>query len=305
MSNMRNLGAILLGVAAIGYSIQGANAQVTVSNGSHSVGIGASGELYNPRTNVGFLRVADGYDPIQPGTPRDSWGVRGGGSEGHGDGMFLGSNVTVNTLTGGASGHSNMTTGDGALTVDQVYTFLAANVLGIRTGVTNNTGGALPVMFQRNVDWDIVPTPFAEVINVDPLSGPVVGSSYYGFEDSDPGVPFGFSAGPAGGSFGPGDLGGGMKIDLGMLGAGATSFFDVFYAINLDGQAPFALHNQLQSLGATFIITGHSSDGSFTSASHSAALAFGTAVPEPGSLAMVGGLLVSGLGIVIRRRRSA
>jgi hypothetical protein len=304
----RNLAAILTVLAVTGASLQQADAQVSITNGSFTVGIGATGELYNPHTNEAFRRHSDNYDPIQPGTPKDSWGVRGGASEGHGDAMFFGSNVIGPSPTGGVTAHANHTTFDGALSVDQVYSFLAANVLGIRTSITNNTGGALPVMFQRNVDWDIVPTTFGEIINVDPLGGQVVGSSYYGFEDPDPGVAYAFSGGAAGGTFGPGDLGGGMQIDLGMIGAGATSFFDVFYGISLEEQTPFELRSQLQGLGASFVITGHSSDGSFTSASHSAAMGFGLArqdVPEPGSLAMIGGVIVSGLGIYIRRRRSA
>ena len=51
------------------------NVTITNSTGTFSVGIGPNGELFDDSTGVGIRRISDGYDPLAPGTPRDSWGV--------------------------------------------------------------------------------------------------------------------------------------------------------------------------------------------------------------------------------------
>src|SRR5438067_11899712 len=43
------------------------------------------GNLFDPNFAVGFLRTADGYDPIRPGTPREAYGVSAGSVGGYVD----------------------------------------------------------------------------------------------------------------------------------------------------------------------------------------------------------------------------
>ncbi|MFY9969960.1 MAG: hypothetical protein WAK41_11215, partial [Roseiarcus sp.] len=62
-----------------------AQAMITDPTSSFSVGIGPNGELYDSGTGVGVRRLSDGYDPLAPGSPRDSWGVETSGGSAYGD----------------------------------------------------------------------------------------------------------------------------------------------------------------------------------------------------------------------------
>ena len=64
-------------IAMFGVAFQ-AHAQnvITDPSASFSVGIDPSGALYDDSPVVGFRRLSDGYDPLAPGTPRDSVGCR-------------------------------------------------------------------------------------------------------------------------------------------------------------------------------------------------------------------------------------
>ena len=282
----------------------------TISSGAYDVQInGIVGNLNDQAgSGVIFRRNADGYDPIIPGTPRAAWGVSASGVSGFADGAFFGnSNLVANgsTFLGSSATVSTfLDSGSGSiLRIDQAYSFAAANVLKICTTVTNVSGSAQAVLFAHNVDWDVAPTPFSEIIKVDPLSGNVIRSSFYGFENPDPTVLFGSNAGPAGGTFGPGDLGGGLVLDLGTLAAGASSSFVIFHALNDIGQDEAGLRAQLTALGASFLITGIDSAGG----SNVAALGVGpkVAVPEPATMTLLG-LGVAGLfGYRARSRKVA
>src|SRR5690242_18820664 len=63
--------------AAVFLSATGAHAVAVITDpgNAFAVGIGTSGELYDTGSGIGFSRLADGYDPLAPGTPRDSWGL--------------------------------------------------------------------------------------------------------------------------------------------------------------------------------------------------------------------------------------
>ena len=65
----------------------------------------------------------------------------------------------------------------------------------------------------------------------DPVSGLVIDSTFFGFEDPDPLIPF-ISSGAGGGTFGPNDFGGGFLLDLGSLLAGETIKFDIFHGLS-------------------------------------------------------------------------
>src|SRR3954449_9130998 len=56
-----------------------ANFVIDSTSGAFSVGVGPDGELYDNTTGTGFRRNADGFDPLAPGTPRDSWGISANG----------------------------------------------------------------------------------------------------------------------------------------------------------------------------------------------------------------------------------
>ncbi|MEO8130274.1 MAG: PEP-CTERM sorting domain-containing protein [Bryobacteraceae bacterium] len=277
-----------------------------ISDGTNSfvVGISNFGALYDGNTGTGIRRVSDGYDPLQPGTPRDSWGISASGFGGYSDPQFYGDlNLILNgsPVFGSNSAFISTFLNDGSnnlLQVDQTYTFGASNILQIATVVTNVSGSAQAVLFQRNVDWD-PPLTFSNFTRSDPFGGFVVDASYYGFEDPDPTSPYAASSGASGGTFGSGDLGAGIKLDLGLLADGGSSMFTFLYGINQEGQSPSDLYSQAAGLGATFLIASYSDEGDFNTASQSAIfgvreIATASATPEPGTLVM----LATGLGLV-------
>jgi hypothetical protein len=280
--------------------------------------------------SVGIQRVSDGYDPII-GTlsgsppfilPREYWGVAAGSVSGFIDPngattphtqniTFNGkSNVTSNGLT--VSAFLNAGAGN-ILQIDQKFSFSAAapNVLDIHVTITNLSSGAQPILFRRGVDWDI--RPFngggpSEIVTVPPLSSPVLEATAQDIAPSaDPLVPYGpLAAPPGGGTFGPGDLGGGFTLGLGTLDPagtvnGRTSLsFDIFEGINVPGsESPGGLVANMNAAGANYVILGQSFDGS-----NSAAIGVQVGVPEPATLTLLGLGLAGLAGWRWRRRRA-
>lgn len=316
----------ILVTAAVLSAIAGASSAdniITNPTGLFAVGINSDGSIFTPGTYatragmqsyVGFQRVGDQYDPINPGTPTEGWsfyGDNGGGSvNAIGSPQFVGSsNISlINESYSGGVGAAiaadlSHDMGGGFATIRQEYSFFQANVVGIKVTVTNTSGAALTrALYNREVDWDILPSFFSEYARLDPIGGDVVDSSYYGFEDRDASTPFVYSA-PGGGLFGLGDLGAGMTIDLvnvngGAIADGASVSFYVFHAISQLRQSENALRSQLIAQGATWIATGVSSSGPGPGAYHAAMGYSRNLIPAPGALALLG---VAGLAA--RRRR--
>src|SRR5205085_4513284 len=122
-----NTRILLAGIAAAVVAAAASQASavvITDLSGQFSVGLGANGELYDGDAGIGFLRNADGFDPIAPGTPRDSWGL----NNDYADGFFFGSTLSSVIAAGANSATASTTTSDG-LAVTQIYSFAAPNVL--------------------------------------------------------------------------------------------------------------------------------------------------------------------------------
>ena len=273
----------------------------TITNGSFTVGIGPDGELYSSSAGIGFQRVSDGYDPLVPGTPRDSWGLAVNGGAGvYADYMNTGT-VGVTSTTLGATVTSTTTLG---YTVAQTFAFVAPNILGVSVLVTNTTGLAGSVVYQRDIDWDVFPTEFNETSSGSAITGNVIDSSYFGFESADPSTAYAASC--AAGCSNTGDDGGGIKISLGTLAAGGSVGFEYFYGINTIGETPAGLLAEVNGLGAYYSILTQSSNSPTAGAVNSAiiSVASSTTTPEPGSWT----LILGGLGAVAagwkRRKRS-
>jgi len=280
-------------------------------SGTYSVGVNSSyGNVYDPTVGIGIVRNADGYDPIAPGTPRESWGLSAGTTAGYADPQDFGtSNITAGSLAGGTITNTlNAGSGD-LLSLTQTYSFVASNVVRILETITNVSGVAQVVGFARNVDFDVAPTQFFEFTKSISAVTPVTGASYYGFESPSPLDPYAFPATP-GTVYGPSDLGAGFQLSLGSLAAGASTSFYVYYGLSLFDQTPDGLTSQVQALapGLWGQATSYSSDGDFFTASNSVTLAIGpitAVVPEPSTMA-IGGLSVLALaGFGLRRRRTA
>src|SRR5690606_19745196 len=95
-----------------------------------------------------------------------------------GDDYFLGSsNIALisESYSGGVGAaiaadlSHNM--GGGFATIRQEYSFFQSNVIGIKVTVTNTSGAALNrALYNREVDWDILPSFFSEYARLDPLA---------------------------------------------------------------------------------------------------------------------------------------
>lgn len=296
---LRNL---VLGSACLLFLATTATAGV-ITSGTTSVGIGPLGNLYDPGAGIGFRRLADGYDPISPGTPHEGWGVSLGGVGGRAAPFFFGnSNIIPNgapvfgASTASISTFLNAGAGN-LLQVDQSYSFAAPNVLAIDVTLTNLSGVVGAALFRRLVDWD--PTGFSEIITANALSSPAINGTFQGFQDANPLAALSDLFAAGGGTTGVGDLGGGFTLDLGLLAAGGSTSFRLLHAISGTGQSEASLRAQLEALGGTYIITGRDDIPN----DRSAGLAI-AAVPEPASLATFGIAGLIGLGsVVVRRRR--
>ena len=305
--------AMLLAVAAPAVK---ADLVITDPTNSYRVGIGPNGELYSNDAGIGFLR-SDGYDPLAPSVPRDSWGVATASGAAYADFWGYGDAGVASTVTSTANTARYVTTtanatlfaggtGDLGLTVTQDYAFAAPNILSITTTLVNTSGSDLAnVLFQRNIDWDVAPTQFAEISFGAAVSGNVIDSSYQGFENPDPSAPYAFSM-AGGGTFGPDDLGGGIKINLGTLAANASTSFQYLYGINAAGESTAGLIAQVSGIGGPNTYYVATENGSCTAGTNplcgiavgtnSAVIAVAPAqtngvdnpVPEPGAWPLVG-----------------
>ncbi len=307
---VRRLANVMAAALAFAAIATVASAQVISSpGGNYAAGVTSTGNLYE--SGVGLSRGgAFGFDPIAPGTPRESWGVSASGFAGYSDPSYF---SVINLAANGAPVYGANTAftstflTDGItnfLQIDQTFSWSAENVLKIAISVTNLDSVSHAALFSRDVDWDM-PLSFVNVSNVDALVSPLIDSSFFGFESPDPTAAYGLPAGAGGGVFGPGDLGGGMHIDLGVLLAGGSATFDIYHALNTEGQSEAALRAQLYGLGATFAIT--ATDPADTGNLYVAAMAFGPGervqdVPEPGTLAMLAGIGIAGFAVIRRRK---
>lgn len=298
--------ARLLLTAAVALVASPLFATGVITSGPFTVGIGPNGELFDSNAYVGFRRDADGYDPLAPGTPRDSWGISTSAGTAYGDYQFYGAqNITAVAFTqawGGATQTALISTSLG-IGIKMDYVFAAPNVLKIHHSVYNLDGSPFrdAFLFQRDWDLDVVPTPFNE--NTVGIFYPVgARDSYYGFEDPDPSVPYIFPCGPLGCNV-AGDLGGGVKISDGLKNVVRSSRFTYCYAINQDGQTLDGLVQQMYDLGCRHIVGTQSfENGYWPSLGVNSGAISVTAVPEPGTWA----LLIAGFGLVgwASRRRS-
>ena len=244
------------------FAASSAQAQNVVSNGSFSVGIGANGELYDYGTGIGFLRLSDGYDPLAPGSPYDSWGVETSGGSAD-SALSSGTNITGTTLTGlpGVSAKAVSTTTVG-VTVTQTYNFLQPNVLKVTDTITNTSGGPLTgVLFQRDVDWDVAPTEFNENSfgNPIPVGSNITDSTHHGFDPIYLSVPyFEFRAG--GVQSVPATLAAASASSLPNLAPGASDTQTYLYGISQAGENVNGLIADVNADGAYYWVATESSE---------------------------------------------
>jgi hypothetical protein len=323
---------VLAVLAGLGFGmVSQAKADVILSpalgglpEGAFQVGITPLGRLFDAnapaggnRVGVGFLRTVDNYDPIFPGTAIEGWGVSAGAVAGfvHVPSLF---GVSPTIVAGTAMFSANMAVTNSILrsgttdllSIQQTFTFDAANVLKIATKITNVSNAAQDVRFRRVVDWDLHPlTLFDEFINSPALPAGFT-AGHDSIADPNPLIGFGSPIGAGGGTFGPGDNGAGIDFLVGNLVPGASRTLNVFHAISQANQSEASLRAQVEGVSGGFVITGVSAD---PSGSNSAALGIRALpieppepppnlIPEPSSITLVSIGLLGLLGYGWRRR---
>lgn len=261
--------------------------------------------MFDFASYIGFQRLSDGYDPLSPGTPRDSWGVSTNLGSAYADASFFGSsNLSGTTFTGlgGAAATATTVTGVG-VSLYQSYRFAAPNIVRVDHVITNISTSALNILFQRDWDTDPQPTFYNNSFGPVGASSLVVDSSWYGFENPDPTVAYALSC--FAGCNEIGDLGGGIKIGLPTLGAGRSTSFTYWYGISQDRQDVNSLIAQAQGVGVDYLIAQQTNENGFYPALGQNSSFIGiSSVPEPASWS----LMIIGFGAIgygLRQRRTA
>lgn len=273
--------------AALCFCSAQASASVLLTSGEFQAGVSDNGVLYDGA--VGLSR--GGFDVVAGGAPRDSWGLNGYQVDPQNSGVVDG--------VSSATGDGVVTTTFSDFSVQQTFSFNADGILLVNVEVTNLGWSPADLFFQRNVDWDLDQVSYdQEEVTGSGFSPFIVGITHFGFDDATGAGPYFAGCPDYCGTVG--DLGGGLRLNLGSLASGATRKFTYYYGVNATGEDAEGLMNRTFAAGAQYVLTGRSVDGA-----NAATLGVSVAaIPEPSTWAMM--LLgFFGLGAAIRRRTAA
>jgi hypothetical protein len=313
-----SVAAVTMGFALATTSAHATGSVITDLSGGFTIGLGPNGELFDAGSYIGFRRNADSFDPLAPGTPRDSWGVSAGASTAYADSHYYGTQGILSTsqsiLANSASFESVTNLG---LVVTQDYSFVAPNTLAITETVWNNTLSSIDdIKFQRNVDWDVASTQFYENGVAPPIAGisGVIASSLWGFNSPSPVNPANDANNGANQTY---DSGAGITLGLGTLASNATATFTYFYSIADGTNSAFITYFNNVLNGQVYgIITQSSENGAYPNQGQNYAIlgvsavssGFGSGVNVPGPVAGAGLpalIALFGFGVWGRRRKAA
>jgi hypothetical protein len=239
--------AALLGLAAPAPA-------ATISNGTVSLGVNPSGDLNDPNTGVGVRYDPTGNDGTFPGCPCEGWGAGAGGPtqfEGRANEDLGGESPELQDVSFPTSATSAVSTVDvlrgstPALRVRQDYhpSPTTPNLYEITITLSNLTGASLTdVRYERDMDWDIEPTPSDEFVTIDRGTTPpanLIYSDDNGFGDT---LPFSARDGASGNGprdastlnanyvdKGPADQGARFTFTFGTLAPAQSKQFFLYY----------------------------------------------------------------------------
>lgn len=245
----------------------------------------AGGNIGNPISGGyrGFKRIADNWETLSYGNPREGYGVAadadagwidpfgppfsGGGASGTACGGTSSGLLNESAFIFGTSTASGVVVLAGIMRLEKTYTFVAPNILRIVHKITNISATNRTLKFRRIMDWDCdgVPAPSTR-FNEDSAFFPALvsftaahsRSPFGGTECANPLVPY-FHPVPAGGasypptSPGMSDQGIAVDVNLGLVGAGDFRIVNVYYGISQTGQNEAALRAQLTALGVPYV----------------------------------------------------
>ena len=305
----------LISIAALSALAFTAQAGQVITTGGVSLGIQDMGSLGYSGVGISLAGVGDG---IIPGCLCEGWGASLGGTAG-----WLananGGDVNVGLVSFG----STLTTatsvvnvgGAGGLQVTQAYGLsTSSSLIKDHVTLTNNSGSAAAVRYSRSMDWDIPPTTFSELVTIGGVGATkLIFSNDNGFATPNPLANPGELVGGTNNvnftDVGPSDHGAYFTFDFGMVAAGESVSFDIFYGA-ADSEA--AAFGALGAVGAEVYSLGQNSRTGTTDGTPGTFI-FGFAgvggtpvptIPEPETYA----LMLAGLGVVgfmARRRRAA
>jgi hypothetical protein len=332
------LSTVMVGGAALTLALA-ANGQAIVSNGIIKLGINAEGHLNIPgagplsvggTSSVGlrFIRPIGELEYTAPGCLCEGYGVADG------DGSLTGfANVAVDgvvnlaaapTVTDGVSATTSATATTGTKSLMVVHDYHPSahpNLYEALVTITNV--GADPIsdlLYVRVMDWDVEPTAFSEFVTIGGLPALAVRRSHdNGFNTANPiGGDVSLDPSTEDVNFtdnGPADHGAYFRFGFGALGVGESKSFSIFYGATTSEASAFAA---LAAVGAEVFSFGKPNigfDGGDPDLDEGhpaysvAIFAFKGVggrpiprVPEPGTMAMLVGMGVSGLGLILRRR---
>jgi hypothetical protein len=303
-------------VLGLGFTSE-VRAGAIIDNGTIQLGVDNFGQLNIPgpssaggTPNVGLRFLGTNNEATAAGCLCEGWGVAdtissvaawANNDSGSGNIILQSFSSTADSAT------SVVADGTGIFKVTHKYTPDSRTPFLYRTEVTiENTGStAVDLRYRRVMDWDVEPTPFNEFSTIQGTAGAsnVLFASNNGFATSNP------LAGPsdigAVGDFvdvGPFDHGALFDFGFGLLEAGKSFSFDIFY-----GAAPtetLAL-SALAAVGAEVYSFGQPAGGATTGEPNTFIFAFkgvggSPVVPIP-TPALLPGLI--GLGLTAWRKR--
>lgn len=220
-----------------------------IDNGIIGMGVREAGSLnvdgpiesHTSGTNIFGLRLLDGqYDSIAPGSPAEGWGFADGanGPAGWSNRDQSDTNVTVDSFIYDATSATSVVTisdeGNPYARVTHHFQPSAASNLLYEIDVTIEPlalSGINQARYRRNVDWDIEPTNFDEIVSTAVGDSPFLTNvSDDGFTSSNP--QNALESNNALGEFfseGPDDIGAAFDFDFGAIPYGQTKQFKIFY----------------------------------------------------------------------------
>ena len=298
----------------VGSGTASADALLSTADGNVTVGVNELGSLFNgdggPMTGINYAGVGDA---LTPGCLCEGWGVSyGAANTGN---VYAGSPTNVDFVsfvTDGSTFATSVTTMD-SLTVTQAYARPAGSGALIENTVTITNTGAVAltdVRYARNMDWDVPPTTFSEMVTIQRGgSTALLHSTNDGFSASNPLAPPGTLCGAPANSdyvdFGPCDHGAWFSFGFGTLDPGESITFSIFYGATANEALAIAA---LAGVAAEVYSLGQNSRT--PSVGDPATYIFGFAgvggtpvtAPEPALMLLTG---IAAAGAAYRRRRKA
>ena len=214
-----------------------------ISNGTVQLGVNCVGDLNvdGPQSSggtpvVGLRYVPTNSDSTSPGCACEGWGVADETTQVTGyanESSGRSGNLTVVSFTSDADSATSVVDVGSTFRITHDYqpSTKTPNLYTVSVTIKNTSAAATHTRYRRVMDWDVEPTPFAEVVTLQRgNAAELVFTSNDGFATADP------LAGPSDlgltGSFtdqGPDDHGALFDFDFGSLAPGESKTFSTYY----------------------------------------------------------------------------